>query len=70
MKTIKFVKLPGEVREFVVNDGTTVKELLTMAGVTNTSEISVQGDDDKVELDDTVDAYELISVSKRLKGAI
>lgn len=69
MKTIKFVKLPGEIREFVVETGTTVNELLKLAGFTGTAEMSVMGDDEVIGFGDTVDNFELITVTKKLKGA-
>lgn len=70
MKTIKFVKMPGEIREFGIEENTTVEALLKMAGVEgNTNEMEIRGDDERLALDDVVNEYSLVSVTKRLKGA-
>lgn len=70
MTTIKFVKMPGEIREFGIAEDTTVRELLEMAGETVSSEMEIRADGETVGLDDVVNGCDLISVTKRLKGAM
>ena len=68
MKTVKFVKLPGEIREFGIDETTTVRDILDMAGESVVSGMSVMGDDEEVSLDDYAENYNLISVTKKIKG--
>lgn len=69
MTTVKFVKMPGEIREFAVDAETTVAQLMEMAGETANNEMEIRGDGEPVNLDDKVTGYNLISCTKRLKGA-
>lgn len=68
MKTVKFVKLPGEIREFGIEDTTTVADVLNMAGESVVTGMSVMGDDEEVSLGDYAMDYNLISVTKKIKG--
>lgn len=68
MQTIKFVKMPGEIREFGIEENTTVADLLEMAGETVTAETEIRGDGEPVFADTVVNGYNLISVTKRIKG--
>ena len=69
MTTVKFVKMPGEIREFAVEETTTVADLLKMAGEEANNEMEIRADGDPIALTDTVSGYTLVSVTKRLKGA-
>lgn len=69
MQTIKFVKMPGEIREFAVGEATTVAQLLEMAGEVANDEMEIRGDGESITLETYVNGYSLISVTKRLKGA-
>ena len=70
MNTVKFVKMPGEIREFGIEENTTVEELLEMAGETVNNEMEIRADGETIGLNETVSGYALISVTKRLKGAV
>lgn len=70
MTTIKFVKMPGEIREFGIAEDTTVSQLLEMAGETVSNEMEIRADGESVGFDTVVNGYELVSVTKRLKGAM
>lgn len=69
MKTVEFVKLPGETRKFVVEDAASVGDVLKLAGITDTSEIAITIDDEKVNTSTIPDNGDLICVTKNLKGA-
>ena len=70
MKTIKVAKFPGETREFVVEEGTTVAELLNLANITYGSESQLKADGSSVSPDDVVDNMEFVVVTKRIKGEL
>lgn len=69
MNTIKFVKMPGEIKEFGIEENTTVAQLLDLAGEVVDNEMEIRGDGESVTLNEVVNGYNLISVTKRLKGA-
>lgn len=69
MKTVEFVKLPGETRKFVVEDAATVGDVLKLAGITDTREVAITIDDEKVTTSDIPENGDLICVTKNLKGA-
>ena len=70
MLKVKIGVFPGRVEEFVVEDGTTVKQALEMANIT-------VGEEQEVKIDGTSASYEqvipetasMVLVTKRIKGA-
>lgn len=70
MTTVKFVKMPGEIREFGIEENTTIGELLEMAGEVASNEMEIRADGEPVSLNDKAAGYALVSVTKRLKGAV
>ena len=70
MLKIKVGVFPGKVDEFVVEDGTTVREALELGGIT-------VGDEQEVKVDGVVTDYNseipstasMVLVTKRIKGA-
>jgi hypothetical protein len=70
MVEIKIGTFPGELKSYGVKAGTSVKDALTMAGITIGAEQEVKLDGDTVSLDSTIGAgSNLLLVTKRLKGA-
>jgi len=69
MTTIKIGTFPGELKEYVVENGTTVAEALALAGLTVGAEQEVKLDGEVVSTSDVVDGGSLLLVTKRLKGA-
>lgn len=70
MTTIKIGKFPGTLNEFALEDGTTVKDALAMAGIEAGAEQEVKLDGTTVSMNDIVDGGSLLLVTKRLKGAV
>lgn len=68
MKNVKVVNMPGEIREYVVEMGTTVGQLCDLAGIEVTSESEITADGKKVSILDVVDEMNLVVVTKRIKG--
>ena len=70
MLKIKVGVFPGKVEEFVVEDGTTVREALELAGVSVGAEQEVKVDgvltDYNTEIPSTAS---MVLVTKRIKGA-
>lgn len=61
---------PGRVETFVVENGSTVKEVLAIAGLTPEAEQDIKVDGVIMGLDDTIsDNARLVLLSKRIKGA-
>lgn len=69
MTTIKIGKFPGEINEFVLEEGTTVKEALKMAHIEVEREQEVKMDGAVVDMDSVANGSMLL-VTKRLKGAV
>lgn len=70
MKTIKAGKFPGEIKEYVVENGTTVAELLNIAGITYGVESQIKADGSSVDVDAVVDNMNFVVVTKRIKGEL
>lgn len=70
MKTMKIGAFPGEIKEYVVEEGIRVIDALAMAGIKPTSEQAIKLDDEQVELTDEIYDGNLLIVTKRMKGAI
>jgi hypothetical protein len=70
MKTIKAGKFPGEIKEYVVENGTTVAELLNIAGITYGAESQIKADGNSVNVDAVVDDMNFVVVTKRIKGEL
>ena len=70
MKTIKAGKFPGEIKEYVVENGTTVAELLNIAGITYGAESQIKADGSSVDVDAVVDNMNFVVVTKRIKGEL
>lgn len=61
---------PGRVETFVVENGSTVEEVLAIAGLTPEAEQDIKVDGVIMGLDDTIgDNARLVLLSKRIKGA-
>ena len=69
MTTIKIGKFPGEINEFVLEEGTTVKEALAMAHIEVENEQEVKMDGAVVDVNSVANGS-LLLVTKRLKGAV
>ena len=68
MNTMKIGTFPGRLEEYAVEDGTTVRQALELAGIEVTDEQEVKMDGTPVSMDDTASGNMLL-VTKRLKGA-
>ena len=70
MMTLKIGVFPGRVEEFVVEDGTTVNEALSMADIEVGAEQEVKADGNVVDLGQAVPSgTKMLLVTKRIKGA-
>lgn len=70
MLKIKVGVFPGRVEEFVVENGTTVAEALSMANIALGSEQEVKVDGTATSLDATIpETASMVLVTKRIKGA-
>ena len=68
--TIQVGMFPGRLETFAVEEGTSVADVLAMAGLTVGAEQDVKVDGEVANLSDTVDEdTALILISKRIKGA-
>lgn len=68
MNTMKIGTFPGRLEEYAVEDGTTVRQALELAGIEVTEEQEVKMDGTPVSMDDVASGNMLL-VTKRLKGA-
>lgn len=68
MNTMKIGTFPGRLEEYVVEDGTTVRQALELANIEVTEEQEVKMDGTPVSMDDVASGNMLL-VTKRLKGA-
>lgn len=71
MTTIKIGKFPGEIKEYVLEDNTTVKEAFAVAGIKEIgAETEVKMDGNVVGMDETIGGAGMLLLTKRLKGAV
>ena len=70
MLKIKVGVFPGKVDEFVVEDGTTVREALDLAGISVSAEQEVKVDGVPVDYNTEIPSEaSMVLVTKRIKGA-
>lgn len=70
MLKIKVGVFPGKVDEFVVEDGTTVREALELAGISVGAEQEVKIDGVPVDYNTEIPSEaSMVLVTKRIKGA-
>lgn len=71
MLNLKIGKFPGRIDSFTLEDGTSVRDALNIAGVDfDEFETSVKLDDQIVSLDSTITPNaQMLLVTKRIKGA-
>ena len=67
---IKVGQMPGEIREYAVEAGSTVADVLKLAGIEVTAEQSIKADGETVSPTDSVAGVTTLLVTKRLKGAV
>lgn len=71
MITLKIGTFPGELKEYALEDGSSIAEALAAAGITVDEEQQIKLDGEIVTADDTIDSFSsLLLVTKRLKGAM
>lgn len=68
MNTLKIGKFPGEIKEYCVSEGITVRDALSLAGIEIGDEMEVKLDGSAVSMDKTINNGNLLLVTKRLKG--
>lgn len=69
MTEMKIGTFPGRLENYAVEDNTTVRQALEMAGITVGEEQEVKLDGEAVSLDSVVNGGRMLLVTKRLKGA-
>lgn len=69
MTEMKIGTFPGRLENYAVEDNTTVRQALEMAGITVGEEQEVKLDGEAVSLDAVVSGGRMLLVTKRLKGA-
>lgn len=70
MLKIKVGVFPGKVEEFVVENGTTVREALELAGISVSAEQEVKVDGVPVDYNTEIPSEaSMVLVTKRIKGA-
>ena len=70
MLKIKVGVFPGKVDEFVVEDGTTVRETLDLAGISVSAEQEVKVDGVATDYNSEIPSgASMVLVTKRIKGA-
>lgn len=70
MLKVKIGVFPGRVEEFVVEDGTTVKQALEMANITVSEEQEVKIDGTSASYEQVIpETASMLLVTKRIKGA-
>lgn len=67
--TVKVAQYPGEVKEFVISEGSTVRDALNIAGISFGAEQAVTLNGEDVGVGATVTNGSVVLVTKRLKGA-
>lgn len=71
MTQVKVGRFPGRLEDFVVEDGSTVGEVLALANLTVDAETEIKMDGEVVTVTDRIDENtELIVLSKKLKAAL
>ena len=70
MTTVKVCRFPGETKEYTVDSGATVSEVLKLAGIEMGYEEEVKADGGTTSLDNMIGDTKMLIVTKRLKGAI
>ena len=68
MTKLQIGTFPGRINDYMVEDGTTVKEALALADLTVGDEQEVKLDGEVVNMNDTVANGNLLLVTKRIKG--
>lgn len=69
MNTMKIGTFPGKLNEFVLEDGTTVREALQLAGLELGAEQDIKLDGNVASIDDVIDGSSMLLLTKRIKGA-
>ena len=70
MLTIKVGVFPGKVEEFAVEDGTTVREALDLAGISVGAEQEIKVDGVATDYNSEIPSTaSMVLVTKRIKGA-
>ena len=69
MITVKVVQYPGEVKEYAVEAGSTVRDILGLAGIVCGAEQAITVNGEEALPATIVNEAGLIAVTKRLKGA-
>ena len=67
--TVKVAQYPGEIKEFALEEGSTVGDALRIAGITVSAEQSITLNDESVSTNERITNGSIILVTKRLKGA-
>ena len=67
--TVKVAQYPGEIKEFALEEGSTVGDALRIAGITVSAEQSITLNDESVSTNARITNGSIILVTKRLKGA-
>ena len=68
MTKLQIGTFPGRINDYMVEDGTTVKEALALADLTVGDEQEIKLDGEVVNMNDTVANGNLLLVTKRIKG--
>lgn len=68
MTKLQIGTFPGRINDYMVEDGTTVREALALADITVGEEQEIKLDGEVVDANSTVDNGSLLLVTKRIKG--
>lgn len=66
--TIKVGKVPGTITEVAVNKGTTVEEVLGLAGITDVAGYEVRANGNNANLETVLNADSSVLLMKQIKG--
>lgn len=69
MKTVQVGVFPGRIDSYVVEDGATVADALTIAGLSQGAEQDIKMDGEVVDATTAIGGGSLILLTKRIKGA-
>jgi hypothetical protein len=71
MKSVQVGRFPGRLDCYAVEEGTTVGEVLELAGLTVDSETEIKVDGEVASVNDKIDEYtDLIVLAKKLKAGL